>query len=49
MGEKGWEDGERGGRGLKMVINIEVGERDDGEEREQEEGWGEKKRVVGGL
>ena len=30
FGRKGWEEGGRGGRGLKMVINIEVG-RDDGE------------------
>ena len=47
FGRKGWEEGERGGRRLKMVMDIEVGERDDGEEREQEEGGEIKKRIRG--
>ena len=47
LGERGGKRGEGGGRGLKMVTNIEVGERDDGEEREQEEEGEIRKRIRG--
>ena len=35
------------GRGLKMEMDIEVGEGDDGEEREQKEGGEIKKKIRG--
>ena len=47
MGERGGKRGKGGGRRLKTVMDIEVGEGDDGEEREQKEGGEIRKRIRG--